>query len=74
MFYSRSMKQKHTITLTKQNKHINIYIDTLLSSNKSYGYTLRDDKNMNRVYYTSDSVRFIRVLNRLYDRKFVSDC
>ena len=64
------MKQKQTITLTKQNKQIDISIDILLSSNKSYGYTLRD-KNTNRAYYTSDEVKFVKVLNRLYDRRFV---
>ena len=66
------MKHKQTITLIKQNERIDIHIDTLLSSNKSYGYTLRDDKNVNRVYYTSSSSKLVKVLNRLYNRKFIN--
>lgn len=71
--YSRSMKDKHTITLIKQNECIYICIDVLLDKNKNYCYTLRDNKNVNRVYYTSNEVKFVKVLNRLYDRKFVND-
>jgi len=66
------MKQQQTITLHKQNECICIHIDILLSSNKSYGYTLRDNKNVNRLYYTSDSSKLVRLLERLYDRKFIN--
>lgn len=70
MLYIQSMKNERTITLVKQNECIYISIDILLSMNKSYSYTLRDSKNMNRVYYTSNEVKYIKVLNRLYDKEF----
>jgi len=66
------MKQQQTITLTKQNQYINIYIDILINSDKSYSYTVIDSKNVNRVYYTSDSCKLFRLLERLYDRKFTN--
>lgn len=59
-----------TLTIIKGQEKIEVVVSPLLDRKLSYGYTIRDNKHIDRVYYTSKSSLLILILTRLYNRGF----
>lgn len=64
------VKMLNTLTVRKEKEVVKVTANPSLSGNRAFTYTLIDSVHTNRVHYTNDSSKLVRILERLYNKGF----